>query len=191
MSLEDYQRKLAYILYPTVFEDLEHYKKRVIEYRDITDRYNEIIEEYDELLRWLTYPKQEEDVIISNDELKQILVEQLGENVKSVTTIPDSKFKLVNREHLQQWLYKNPVNKRKYVPTWHDCNTFATILKGDLDKWDSQLCTGEVYVITEEGSGHAVNIFVDLNKDVYIIEPQNDSIFKFPDNWKVYSKLDF
>jgi len=46
MSLEEYQRKLAYILYPTVFN------KR--------DEYKQIADEYNQLNEWLTFPKQNE-----------------------------------------------------------------------------------------------------------------------------------
>jgi len=46
MSLEDYQRKLAYILYPTVFKERDEYKQ--------------IADEYNQLNEWLTFPKQNE-----------------------------------------------------------------------------------------------------------------------------------
>lgn len=183
MNLEAYQRNLARILYPTIFEERRACANKVTElYAEITG--------YKQLVSWISYRKQQSSEIIDNDELKLIIIRQLGENASKVSTIPDKKFKLVDTEHLKQWLEINPVNKRKYVPDFHDCNTFATILKGDLDKWDSELCTGEVYVVTERG-GHALNVVVDTKRNVWLLEPQTDRLFKMPENWRVYSKLDF
>lgn len=84
----------------------------------------------------------------------------------------DESYKLVDIDYLKDFLRLNPVNKRNYVPIKHDCDDFAYLLMGDVTRWDSDLAFGIVW-----GHTHAWNFFVDTDKKVWQIEPQNDTIF--------------
>jgi hypothetical protein len=60
----------------------------------------------------------------------------------------------------------------------HQCDDFATRLLGQftVPKWTGA-CIGILMIgYNDKESGHALNIFMDVNKKLWIIEPQSDAI---------------
>jgi len=63
-----------------------------------------------------------------------------------------------------------------------NCDDYSFQLMGDfhIPKW-SALAFGILWL---DKPAHAVNLFVDDNREVWIVEPQDDKIFKLPKDWK-------
>jgi len=100
---------------------------------------------------------------------------------KYYMTAPFSEF--------QRFVSWSGVDKYIYVPEYYDCDDFSFALFGaiTIPKW-SALTFGIIFTETPRGA-HAVNFFVDKNREVWIVEPQNDSIFKLPSTWEPYFVL--
>jgi hypothetical protein len=128
-------------------------------------------------------PRQQVDEHISIGELRNIVYDQIGPDAAAHLQWTDTRYKLVDLDHLQVWLCVNPVNRRAYVPIVHDCDDFADILLGDINRWDSDLAVGSCWFRRPYGL-HALNWCVCTNRQVWLIEPQTDRIFKIPDNWQ-------
>ena len=65
----------------------------------------------------------------------------------------------------------------------NNCDDFSFALMGSVSNPDwGALPFGIVWTTTPSGL-HAVNCFIDKNREVWIIEPQNDNIFKCPPDW--------
>jgi len=100
--------------------------------------------------------------------------------------LSDSKYKTTSVSQLSKFLTWDKTNEREYVSEWFDCDDYSYVLTGDIKipGWE-ELPFGMLWTETPDG-GHAVNVFVDNEKKVWIIEPQNDSIKKLPTGWKPY-----
>lgn len=116
-----------------------------------------------------------------------------GDEVKSILApydaslwISDGIFKLIETSNLRSFLIANPVNKRKYITEFHDCDDFCYELMGDVSKWHPDGAFGMVWGNKAgDGIAHAWNFFIDENKKVKYVEPQNDQIFS-PSTEKIW-----
>jgi len=101
--------------------------------------------------------------------------------------ITDRTFKLVDIDHLREFLRENPVSDRKYVKERHDCDDYSYILQGDMTRWDSDLAFGIIHgKQIPHGISHAWNICIGTDHKIYFIEPQNDRIWKPDGEWKIW-----
>ena len=104
----------------------------------------------------------------------------------------DNNYKTCSIQELQRFLKDDITDSWQYVPEYWDCDDASFSLMGRLSNPDwGMLPFGVMYVVIEEDenskvAGHAVNIFVDKNRNILIIEPQNDQIMLLPDNWRPY-----
>lgn len=100
--------------------------------------------------------------------------------------ITDKKYKTAPFVEYERFLRYDKTDKLVYVSEWFDCDDFAVRLYGNftVPYW-SRLAFGEIFVKTET-INHALNFFIDNDHDIWLVEPQNDEIFKIPDNWEVY-----
>ena len=98
----------------------------------------------------------------------------------------DAEYKLAPFNEYQRFLHWNQVDKRLYIKEFYDCDDFSFQLMGDIQipGW-SALAFGILWTDVP-GGGHAVNFFIDTNRDVWIVEPQSDSIFRMPKDWTEY-----
>ncbi len=118
---------------------------------------------------------------ITNIELGQILSKYCSNIWQS-----DENYRTMNKNSLIEFLKVNPVNGRRYLVTAHDCDDFSFELAGDVSDWDSDGAFGIVWGNrVGSGIGHAWNFFIDENKKLWYIEPQNDTIFE-PTTEKVW-----
>ncbi|RSD36501.1 MAG: hypothetical protein CI952_18 [Methanohalophilus sp.] len=138
---------------------------------------------------WVKFSHQKFDKRINNSEFRELVREQLDSLNDITYWLPDGHYKLVHKEHFERWLALNPTDKRKYVKTVHDCDDFESILSGDVNEWDSDLAFGGVWVVYKNSDGdwcgHAVNFFIDMEYNIWFVEPQTDDIFRPPSGWKV------
>ena len=99
----------------------------------------------------------------------------------------DRQYKTTTRQELMRYVKNDITDSRVYQPEYYDCEDFSFALMGALSNPDwGALPFGMLFVQTETGSAHAVNIFIDNNREVWMIEPQDDSIKVIPDGWKPY-----
>lgn len=100
--------------------------------------------------------------------------------------ISDRKYKTTSFNEYVRFLQYDQTDKNRYISEYFDCDNFSFLLMGNTNKqgWSS-LAFGILWVHTPKG-GHAVNLFIDNNRDIWIIEPQNDKIFRRPEDWKGY-----
>ena len=100
--------------------------------------------------------------------------------------ITDRTFKLVDIDHMIEFLKENPVSSRDYAKERHDCDDFSYILQGDVTRWDSDLAFGLIHGRTPSGVGHAWNVCIGTDREIWFIEPQNDMIWKPTDFWEIW-----
>lgn len=100
--------------------------------------------------------------------------------------LSDSYYKTTTLDELRRFLEWDKTDERTYTSEWFDCDDFSTVLTGDVNipGWE-WLPFGMLWTETGTG-GHAVNVFIDDKSEIYIVEPQNDQIFKCPGDWKPY-----
>lgn len=114
---------------------------------------------------------------------------ELGAILKLYCTnqwLSDESYQTINKKSLEDFLRTNPVSGRKYLVTAHDCDDFSFELMGDVSEWNSDGTFGIVWGNrASDGAGHAWNFFIDENKKLWYVEPQNDQIFE-PTSEKVW-----
>ena len=113
--------------------------------------------------------------------LTGLLNEQLG--TECVKRISDGNYKLVARSEMERFLKEDLTDSYKYKGNDYDCDDFSFRLMGMLSApgW-AKLATGIIW--GEFPKPHAINCFVDSKHTFWLIEPQNDKIFRMPHNWK-------
>lgn len=135
------------------------------------------------------YPQQEATDRIASSEIVALLdkPDESDATIKvSDLHITDRTFKLVDIDHIEEYLLENPVSERSYVNEWHDCDDFSYILQGDVTRWDSDLAFGIIHGRTPSGGSHAWNVCISTDKEIYFIEPQTDRVWKPESFWKIW-----
>ena len=100
--------------------------------------------------------------------------------------LSDNKYNTTTKEELQRFLKNDITDKWQYVSEYMDCDDYSWSVLGRISNPDwGCLPFGYVWTNTSTGS-HAVNIFIDNNREVWIIESQTDAVFKCPNDWKPY-----
>ena len=123
-------------------------------------------------------PRQLQNERISGSEVREILEASDCWTKSSVFRQADGSYKLVNRPSLEYFLASSKISEYLYTKESFDCDDFAFALMGDITKWDADLAFGIIWVITATGNGHALNWFIDGEKKLWLVEPQNDKIFE-------------
>jgi len=117
------------------------------------------------------------------EDVKDILKTQL--EVKSLL-LSDRTYKLIPRAEMERFLREDKTDLLNYVSEYFDCDDFAARLMGMVSSpgW-AAIAFGEAWILKGNGKGHAVNCFVDSKSVCWLIEPQNDKIFRKPNDWEV------
>jgi len=98
----------------------------------------------------------------------------------------DNDYKTTTKTEMKRFLKDDLVDKNIYISEFYDCDDFSFALMGEVScqEW-GKLPFGILWTEVP-GGAHAVNVFIDSSRKVWIIEPQNDKIFQCPDNWTPY-----
>ena len=115
-------------------------------------------------------PKTMPSIIV--DEVRNILIPYTDK-----LWLSDGTFGLVNMQNLLEFLWSDTVSRRSYITEKHDCDDFSYELMGRVSDWNPDNTFGIVWGTNRSGDGHAWNFFIDENKKVKYVEPQNDVIF--------------
>ena len=91
--------------------------------------------------------------------------------------LPDKHYQLATKESFEKFLEVDDTDKYLYTgDLGFDCDNYSEILTGrtSIPKWGT-IPIGTVWLTKP---AHAINVFVDENKEVWLIEPQNDNMYK-------------
>ena len=132
-----------------------------------------------------TFPKQREVGRISAPEIRSILELKTNIELKTSFQNADTSYKLVDIDNLKLFVAKNNLSRLVYEPEKLDCDDFSFILQGDISRWDSDLAFGIVWGVTPQGQGHAWNMCIGTDLNLWFIEPQTNTVFKPKDLWKI------
>jgi len=114
-----------------------------------------------------TLPKSNE--IITLTELATMLHSKYQE---ASIHLSDSTYLLCDYDDVALFLAQDQTNKYGYSLEDYDCDDFAYRLMGQFSIPDwSNLCLGIIWTAT-----HAFNLFISEDREIFFIEPQNDTI---------------
>ncbi len=124
---------------------------------------------YEEIKKLLSGKSEKEGVIYLNPTKLYIL---------------DEHYDLCSLLTVSKFLNQDNISFQRFREIYNDCDEFASQLWGRLNEWAPSFAFGFAM-----SSSHAFNIFIDNEKRVWIIEPQNDKIIsleKAKSNSKYY-----
>ena len=94
--------------------------------------------------------------------------------------LSDNEYLLCNPNDIALFLAQDETNKMGFVTEERDCDDFSYRLLGQFSIPDwSQLCFGIVWT-----DKHALNCFIDEDKNIWFVEPQTDSIRAGLETWQ-------
>jgi len=100
--------------------------------------------------------------------------------------IKDMEYQTTSLTELRRFLDYDKTDENEYGK-WFDCDNFSfTLMAGLSNKHWSMLPTGILWTVIQNEPPHALNLFIDNNKEVWLIEPQTDEVFELPEHWKPY-----
>jgi hypothetical protein len=97
--------------------------------------------------------------------------------------ISDRRTKLAPFSEYARFMKWSTVSQNKYIPEYYDCDDFSFALMGDFHRIPEWGCLA-FGILWLKKPAHAVNVFIDSNKQIWVVEPQNDNIFKMPTHWE-------
>ena len=97
----------------------------------------------------------------------------------------DSRYLLVPSSDVERLLNWDATDEFTYVSEQYDCDNYGLRLWGQINSLPEWAGISLGMVWFSEPS-HALNFFVDVAGNVWLIEPQSDSIFEKPQDWKAY-----
>jgi hypothetical protein len=138
-------------------------------------------------LRWLQKVKTPEGTEIGMQELG-LLFSQIPRPVNNIVWM-DNKYITTTLTKYLSIFEDDKTDMERYVSEYYDCDNFAVALLGLIrgNKNYSHFPFGLCFVTTPEGTGHAINIFVDNKKDIYYLEPQTDEVWLVKSDRKGYN----
>jgi len=89
----------------------------------------------------------------------------------------DASYDTARKKDIEKFLSLNYFRFRQYVPEKYDCDNYSFALMGMFTYLMSGYAVGIAWVETGNGA-HALNFFIDENKEFWYIEPQNNNIFQ-------------
>ena len=128
-------------------------------------------------------------ILIKSNEFSSILRTQQTLKKGCVIKISDIDYRIATKESFEKFLRWSDVSNMKYIanPEVFDCDNFAVILYGEVMRYFySDLAFGILWgegdtIIDGRRLLHAWNFFIDEDKALWWVEPQNDKLYR-PDN---------
>lgn len=139
-----------------------------------------------EIPAYKTVPKQKNNERISASEIRKILENATGIELKCSFNNADMTYKKVDIDNLKLFVAKNNLaGQFKYKKESLDCDDFSFMLQGDISKHDSDLAVGIIWGVTPQGQGHAWIWAISTDRQLIFIEPQQNRVFKPEKLWKI------
>ena len=103
-------------------------------------------------------------------------VRDLLKNHSSNIQLSDVYYSLTSVDEAKKYSVETKVFAERWVVEKHDCDEFSFALMGYWNKGLEQFCFGIAW-----SAGHAFNIMIDSNKQIWIVEPQTNVFTKIED----------
>uniref|UniRef100_A0A6C0IX14 Agglutinin C-terminal domain-containing protein n=1 Tax=viral metagenome TaxID=1070528 RepID=A0A6C0IX14_9ZZZZ len=130
-----------------------------------------------------------EGTSLTSVEVRDIIKRAFRIDNDAIIFIGDREYFAYSIDKLQEFLAEDSVNKLTYANERLDCDDFARILQGREREWFSKSTSGSGASTlgcvwgdlrpseeSTEPNYHAMNFFIDSERRVFMIEPQNDEI---------------
>lgn len=110
----------------------------------------------------------------------------------------DSEYALLSREIVEEFLRSDHTDQRKYGRESLDCDDFALIVLGRFKLWFHERCPGMGSAFgfisgdlrpqraPDQPRPHAMCCFIDHERTVWLLEPQNDAIMRLANTSTVH-----
>jgi len=98
--------------------------------------------------------------------------------------LSDPIYTLTSVSEAERFLKQDLFNFKKFKTNEFDCDNFSKALWGYWQEWQSELALGILWI--SKPYAHALNVAIlteNGKKGVYVIEPQNDKIYKVPTDY--------
>lgn len=121
---------------------------------------------------------------VSTEYVAERLLEQFPE-VGSKIYFKDSRYLLVPTDDVERLLNWDATDEFVYVSEQYDCDNYGLRLWGQINslpEW-AGISLGMVWF---SEPAHALNFFVDVDGEVWLIEPQSDTVFEKPQDWEAF-----
>lgn len=167
-------------------ELIKRLKTELIGCRTVNKKYEKDIyhlsEKIERLQNKKNIPKPKITGRISITKLRKLLRDNKIYNIY----LSDGHYDLCSLKEAKRFLKADKSDLKKYKHEVYDCDNFSRALWGYWQEWQATICMGIAW-----SKGHAFNIFIDDQFEIYIIEPQSDHVFKLKDivNNKAYYPL--
>lgn len=128
---------------------------------------------------------------LSHTELREILRTQLHLPVNcSYLHVNDRDYITVDENRLKAFAEKDSTSELKYKAEVADCDDFTFVMLGEIKKnlfkygsnGNRALAVGQIQGVLwkndDKGEKHAMVIYINKDKKVRFLEPQNDKIYK-------------
>jgi hypothetical protein len=101
--------------------------------------------------------------------------------------VGDRKYMTVSKEELMRYLKYDLTDRNPFIDEYYDCDDFTFALLGSISnpKWGA-LPFGFIWTERKYEEKHSINVFIDKDRELWIIEPQNDNMFEIPEDWTPY-----
>lgn len=93
--------------------------------------------------------------------------------------LSDMTYGLTSKKEAIKYSIETALQYKKWIKEKHDCDEFSFALMGYWNKGLEQFCFGVAW-----SKSHAFNIMIDNNKQIWIVEPQNNAFMKIEDVMK-------
>ena len=113
--------------------------------------------------------------VISFTDMHSLIREKLGN--RGHIYLSDGEFALFPKREIKRFLEWSKTDELKYVKTFFDCEQFSDVVHGEmsLPGW-ARAAFGIAWSVK-----HAFNVFVDADKELWVIEPQTDNMMRIGD----------
>lgn len=115
--------------------------------------------------------------VISAEFSKEIIKEILTPYCKDIM-LHDRVYCSTTKKEMKDFIQNSLIDTFDYYSEWYDCDNFAFSVFAWLMRFGS-------YTLFEARTkSHAFNLFIDCNKNVYIVEPQKNKFYNIKDNFE-------
>lgn len=136
----------------------------------------------DWLRKYASFENVEVKEKVTAAKLKTIIIEEFGPRCKIF--LSDEYYLKDSKQALIEFLSDDDTDKFMYKSVITDCDDFSFRLMGNASFGDLEGTAFGILWSKVPNGVHAVNFYVDDEFNVWVIEPQNDIIFKLPKDWE-------
>jgi hypothetical protein len=125
----------------------------------------------------------DEEPVVDYRVVEDVILKTFGTNYKYYVFVSDMRYRLPSIGTVRKFLEDDKTDELNYILDFADCDDYAFALQGAQERhfWGKGYAFGILWYYNER-FGHAVNFFIDRDKQLWIVEPQNDSILKWCSN---------